>query len=186
MKSSAVSQKQSQKNVQKQTLSMSSSLLLGYSLTKNVTKTVSHKPQAPYLTGKHSKKFKRYVKQGIKTALVSPLFHTACKVVVVIALVAGSVYVSYRFIGKTFANEVIVSQSEIVARVVKLTAVPQEGPEEIVRVQDPEVLKKQNEFYKNVKEGDYILMYQNLAIIYDLRSNRIVAIKRKEITAPKF
>ena len=55
---------------------------------------------------------------------------------------------------------------------------PPEAPYEIVRVQDEEDLKKQNEFYKDVKEGDYILMYKKVAIIYDLRNNAIVAIKR--------
>jgi hypothetical protein len=95
-------------------------------------------------------------------------------------------YTSYRVIGKSFANEVVVSQSEIIARVAKLTPVPQEDPEEIVRVQDPEILKKQNSFYNDVKEGDYILMYPNLAVIYDLRSNSIVAVKRNETGLPKF
>ena len=31
-----------------------------------------------------------------------------------------------------------------------------------------------------VKEGDYIVMYPKLAVIYDLRNNSIVAIKKSE------
>ena len=87
-------------------------------------------------------------------------------------------YGSYLYIGKTFANEVVVSQSEIVARVAKLTSLPAEEPYEIVRVQDEEDLRKQNPFYKDVKEGQYILIYKNIAVIYDLRNNSIIGIKR--------
>jgi hypothetical protein len=93
-------------------------------------------------------------------------------------IVVPMLYGSYIYIGKTFANEVIVSQSEIIARVAKLTSLPQEDPYEIVRVQDQDDLRKQNPFYKDVKEGDYIIMYKNAAIIYDLRNNAIVAMKR--------
>jgi hypothetical protein len=50
--------------------------------------------------------------------------------------------------------------------------------EALVRVQDEETLRKQNTFYKDVREGEYILIYKNLAIIYDLRNNIVVGVKR--------
>lgn len=87
-------------------------------------------------------------------------------------------YMGYLYIGKNVANDIVVSKSEIVARVAALTSVPQENPEKVVRVQDPETLKSQNPFYDNVKEGDYIVMYPSLAVIYDLRNNTIVATKK--------
>ena len=126
----------------------------------------------------YGKKMKRYAKNGVRSILLSPVFHGTFKIVGTTVLVVGMLYGSYIYIGKTFANEIVVSQSEIVARVGKLTSLPQETPYEIVRVQDEEDLRKQNPFYKDVKEGDYILMYNNLAVIYDLRNNTIVAIKR--------
>ena len=135
----------------------------------------SAKIPSPYL-----KKMKRYTKQGVKSLLLSPLFYSMCKVIGTASVVIIVLYSSYLFIGKTFANEVVVSQSEIVARVAKLTNVPQEDPSEIVRVQDQEDLRKQNPFYKDVQEGDYILMYKNTAIIYSLKNNAIVAVKRIE------
>jgi len=121
----------------------------------------------------------RYTKRGLKSMLLSPVFHSIFKISMTACVVTGMLYGSYLYINKTFANEVVVSQSEIVARVGKLTLLPGEAPYEIVRVQDEEDLRKQNDFYKDVKEGDYIMMYKKVAIIYDLRNNTIVAIKRE-------
>jgi hypothetical protein len=96
-----------------------------------------------------------------------------------VCLVAGSsLYGVYNLVSKTFANEVVISKSEIVSRVSKLTPLPEGSPRDVVRVEDENNLKKQNEFYKDVKEGDYVLMYKDMAIIYDLRNNSIVAMRR--------
>ena len=140
-----------------------------------VQNKVAKKVTSPYL-----KRYKRYAKQGIRSVLLSPTFHTSFKIITGLVISTGLLYGSYLYVGKTFANEVVISQSEIVARVAKLTHLPQETPYEIVRVQDKETLRKQNEFYKDVEEGDYILMYKDLAVIYDLRDNRIVATKSVE------
>ena len=146
----------------------------------SVTKTSAkspHKHTAKKIASPYTKKLKRYTKQAIKSLLLSPTFHSSFKIMTALIVSSGLIYASYFFISKTFANEVVVSQSEIVSRVGKLTALPQEAPYEIVRVQDEEDLRKQNPFYKDIKEGDYILMYKDLAVIYDLRANSIVAVK---------
>ena len=124
------------------------------------------------------KKLKRYAKQGFKSLLLAPSFHVAVKVCSAVLLVSSLLYASYFFIGKTFANEVVISQSEIVARVGRLTTLPEGLPDEIVRVQDGEDLRKQNSFYKDIEEGNYILMYKDTAVIYDLRADRVVGVKR--------
>ncbi len=123
----------------------------------------------------------RSTKRGIRTVLLSPVFHTTTKIVLGLIVSSVLLYTSYSFIGRTFANEVVVSQSEIVARVAKLTPLPATLPYEIVRVENKEVLRTQNPFYKNVEEGDYILIYKDIAVIYNLRDNVIVGIKRSEI-----
>lgn len=128
----------------------------------------------------YSKKIKRYIKLFFKKALLSPLFHKSFRFFSWAILACGLAYGSYFFISKTFANEVVVSQDEIVARVSKLTPLPNEKPYEIVRVQDEDDLRTQNPFYKDIKNGDYILMYKNIAVIYDLRANSIVATKYVE------
>lgn len=123
------------------------------------------------------KKLKRSSKNALKQLLLSPAFHVSCKLLLIIGAISVVLYGSYVFIGKSFANEVVISQSEIVARVGRLVTLPQEEPKKVVRVEDPENLRKQGEFFKDIKEGDYILMYPNLAVIYDLRNNRIVSVK---------
>lgn len=129
-----------------------------------------------------AKSIKRNSKIALRSMLLSRTFHTTFKVLVGVMVSAGLFYGSYIAIGKTFANEVVISKSEIVSRVQKLTSlVPMDqDPYDIVRVQDPEDLKKQNEFYKDVEEGDYILMYPNIAVIYNLRNNKIAGIKQVE------
>lgn len=150
----------------------------GVNINVQKVSRVSKRTRTKSVTSYVLKKVKRYIKQGVRSILLSPSFHSSFKVVATAVIVVSLLYGSYLYIGKTFANEIVVSQSEIVARVSKLTVLPQENPYEIVRVQDEEDLQKQNPFYKNVKEGNYILMYKNLAVIYDLRNNVIVGIKR--------
>jgi hypothetical protein len=142
-------------------------------VTKSSTK-IAHKRTTSPIT----KKLKRYTKQGVKSLLLSHTFHSAFKIISVALVGFGFLAASYFFISKTFANEVVVSQSEIVARVSKLTMLPVEAPYEVVRVQDEEDLRKQNPFYKDIKEGDYILIYKDMAVIYDLRNNKILGIRR--------
>ena len=97
------------------------------------------------------KKMKRYGKQTLRSMLLSHTFHTSFKIVTGLLVSTGLLYGSYLIVGRSFANEVVISKSEIVARVGKLTSLPQEEPYDIVRVQDPENLKKQNLFYKDIE-----------------------------------
>ena len=139
----------------------------------SVATRVSSKKTSPLV-----KKMKRYGKQTLRSILLSHTFHTSFKIITGLLISTGLFYGSYLAIGTSFANEVVISKGEIVTRVGKLTSLPKEEPYDIVRVQDPEYLKKQNIFYKDIEEGDYILMYPNLAVIYNLRNNQIVAVKQ--------
>jgi hypothetical protein len=123
---------------------------------------------------------KRQSKQMVKNILLSKLFHTMFKVGTFAVVFCAVSYGLYSYFNRSLENDVVVSKSEIVDRVSKLTSIPAGTPDAVVRVQDPEILKKQNEFYSNVKEGDYIVMYPKMAVIYDLRNNSIVSEKRTE------
>lgn len=126
------------------------------------------------------KRIKRQSRNTLRSILLSHLFQRSVKTLAIVFVAGSSLYGVYHLVGKTFANEVVISKSEIVARVSKLTALPEGDPYDVVRVEDETNLKKQNEFYKDVKEGDYIVMYKDIAIIYNLRSNSIVAIRKTE------
>ncbi len=123
---------------------------------------------------------KRYSKQTLKKILLSKIFHSAFRIFISVSITVATLYGAYSYFHTTLLNDVVVSKSEIVDRVSKLVALPNEDPQDVVRVEDAEILKKQNSFYENVKVGDYIIMYQRVAVIYDLRNNTIVAMKKSE------
>lgn len=120
---------------------------------------------------------KRYGKQTLRDILLSKTFGSAFKVVVAILISGSALYGAYAFIGNSIANDVVVSKSEILARISKHTQLPEGEPEAVVRVQDPATLQKQNTLYENVKEGDYIVIFPTLAVVYDLRNDHIIALK---------
>ncbi len=141
----------------------------------SMKKTVKHNSMS-----RIARTTKRYGKRTLREILLSKTFSTTFKIVIGLMITGSALYGAYAFIGNTFANDVVVSKSEILVRVGKLTELPKGDAEAVVRVQDASALKKQNDFYLNVKEGDYIVIYPNLAIIYDLRNDTIVALKRTE------
>jgi hypothetical protein len=122
-------------------------------------------------------RIKRYSKQTLRDMLLSQTFHRGFKVIIGLLIIASASYGAYALIGESIANDVVVSESEILVRVGKHVQLPEGKPEAIVRVQDPESLKSQAALFENVKEGDYIVMYPTLAIVYDLRNDHIVSLK---------
>ncbi|MBP6888502.1 MAG: hypothetical protein KBC21_02245 [Candidatus Pacebacteria bacterium] len=153
------------------------------SRTSTLQRTSTAKKEAPKRIAKKSsstilRRVKKQSKTLFRAALLSSSFQRSIKVIVGVVFVSSSLYGIYHLVGKTFANEVVISKSEIVSRVAKLTPLPVNEPYDVVRVEDGGSLQKQNEFYKEVKEGDYILMYKDVAVIYDLRNNTIVAMRR--------
>lgn len=75
-------------------------------------------------------------------------------------------------------SEINVSQQEIIFRVKKHLEIPNIEPQSVVRVEDANTLKSQNDFFKDIKEGDYVILYENMAIIYDLKKDEIEAFRR--------
>ena len=120
---------------------------------------------------------KRYGKRTLRDILLSKTFHSGFKILVGLAITGSAFYGAYAFIGTSISKDVVVSESEILTRVARHTELPEGKPEAIVRVQDPETLQKQASLYEHVKEGDYIVIYPTVAVVYDLRNDRIVALK---------
>ena len=156
--------------------------------TKAATKTVAKVPARKKVVTRtavrkvaprsKSSNVSKFGKRTLRAILLSRTLHVLSKVAVVVIIAGGTFYGMYSFASNTFAGDVVISKSEIVARVGRLTTLPVGTPDAVVRVQDPETLRKQNIFYQDVKEGDYIIMYPRLAVIYSLRSDSIVSLKR--------
>lgn len=139
-------------------------------------KTASNKPKnVLFFFGKTAS---RNAKIALKAMLMSRLFNYSFKLSLIGMITFSALYGAYALIGTNVAKDIIVSKSEIISRVGLLTDLPKANPEAVVRVEDPSTLRKQNPFYDSVKEGDYILIYKDLAVIYDLRNNVIVGLKR--------
>jgi hypothetical protein len=145
--------------------------------TKQKTKPKAKASPSKNTFSKIGRATKRYSKVALKSMLLSKAFSASVKLGVIGMVVFTAMYGAYAFIGTTVSKDVIVSKSEIISRVSELTTLPAGKPDAVVRVQDPESLKKQNSFYDAVKEGDYILVYPQLAVIYDLRNNTIIGLK---------
>ena len=60
-------------------------------------------------------------------------------------------YGAYALVGKSVQGDVIISQSEILARISKHTTLPAGDPNAVVRVQDADALQKEAVLYQNVK-----------------------------------
>ena len=69
------------------------------------------------------------------------------------------------------------SDKYILDKVGVLVPLPKNTTPKMVRVDDPDNLRKENLFYAKVKEGDYIIAYPKLLIIYDAVHNEIENIK---------
>ena len=139
--------------------------------------TTSKLEKSPAKKNSISRSAKNLGKKSLRSILLSHTFHTGVRLALISIFIFVPFYGVYAYLGKTVANEIVVSKSQIIERVRELTTLPAENPEAVVRVQDAESLKRQNPFYNKVKSGDYIVMYKTLAIIYDLRNDEILAIK---------
>lgn len=142
----------------------------------NRVRTVASRRTASSLS-RIARSTKRIGKQTLRDILLSKTFNGGFKVFIGLLITGSALYGAYAFIGESIVNDVVVSQSEIIARISKHTQLPEGTPEAIVRVQDAETLHKQATLYENVKEGDYIVIYPTVAVVYDLLNDRIVALK---------
>ncbi len=111
-----------------------------------------------------------------------------------VALVGVGGYVAWQSnAGDDFANlsadtKLTDSQvSELVARVSKFLVVPGDEQPTVVVISGAQQLAAQQSFYKGAKDGDILILYSSRAIIYDVKSNKLVnvgPIVRNDTPAP--
>lgn len=120
---------------------------------------------------------RRYGKRTLRDMLLSKTMHAGFKVMFGLLIGGSALYGAYAVIQRTVADEVIVTESEILSRVRKHVALPEGKPDTVVRVQEPDTLRGQNTLFEGVEEGNYIIMYPTVAVVYDLRNDKIVAMR---------
>lgn len=103
----------------------------------------------------------------VKTAFLSIAF---------IFIVVGALY---GIITTNKTNAESVSQEMVLERLGEQLVLPSEEPLNVVRVSNAKELKEQDEFYEAIKNGDYIIVYDNLSLIYNFDQKLIKKIKTR-------
>ncbi len=78
---------------------------------------------------------------------------------------------------RSWANPPQISDAQVLTRLKTIILLPDAVAPSMAVVTDAGVLKKQQpEFFANVKNGDRLIIYPDLAIIYDYQANKIVKV----------
>ncbi len=72
-----------------------------------------------------------------------------------------------------------INQELVLSELRKSIILPENIPNNMFRVSDSKVLSTQNDFYTNVKNGDYIIVYEEIQLIYDFENKLIKKIKTR-------
>ena len=62
-----------------------------------------------------------------------------------------------------------IENADVLDRVRSHIMLPKVSPNKIIRINNIEALRAQNAFYKDIEEGDFIIIYPKKAYIYDSR-----------------
>ncbi len=65
------------------------------------------------------------------------------------------------------------SNADVLSRLGSHIILPKGDPKKIIRISNIETLREQNSFYKGIEEGDFIIIYNKKAYIYDSRHDII-------------
>jgi hypothetical protein len=94
-----------------------------------------------------------------------------------LVILAGLIYSQYQlYILKDPAYQQKVAEEQVqllLKKVSKIMLLPTETPQ-IVQIQDVEKLKAQQPFFKDAQNGDEVLIYTNMAIVYSPSMNKII------------
>lgn len=96
-----------------------------------------------------------------------------------LSLVSGLmvVIVIFGYINSARTKAESITQDNVISQLSKQIVLPNEIPVTFLRVSDAKTLALQDEFYKNVQNGDYIIVYNSMALVYDFSNNRIENVK---------
>ena len=98
-----------------------------------------------------------------------------------IFIVSSSIFIIfillYGIIKSNKSKAESITQDTIISQLSKTINLPENNLISIMRVSDAKNLSNQNTLYKNVKNGDYIIAYKSMVLVYDFDSRFIKNIK---------
>ena len=104
----------------------------------------------------------------------SKLFKLVFVCIAFISILFVSVYAIF-LNNRTSAESI--NQATVLEHLSKNLVLPQEEVNSVMRVSNAKELSSQEEFYKDVKNGDYIIIFDKLVLIYDFDKSLIKNIK---------
>lgn len=96
-----------------------------------------------------------------------------------IALVFILIAAFYGIIMGSKTSAESINQEMVLEKLGTQLVLPEVEPNKVMRVSDAKELALQDEFYKNVKNGDYIILYDNLMLIYNFDQKLIKNVKTR-------
>ncbi len=86
---------------------------------------------------------------------------------------------TFSFVRTKIASSTTVTQDSVLNQLKKNINLPETQPIDFKRISDAKALSSQALFYKDVKNGDYIIVYDYMALVYDFTNSKIISIKTK-------
>lgn len=109
--------------------------------------------------------------------LTSKRPHNALLIAIIIMLCVTLIVLGYLFFQYKTLSSATNDPERIIKKVSRILLVDQNVTPRVEKAQDIAELKDANkEFYVNVQEGDYLLLYPNRFIIYREQDNQIINI----------
>lgn len=68
----------------------------------------------------------------------------------------------------------VFSREEVLDKISGHITLPKEAINIFVKIKNPEELRKISSIYENVEEGDYLIAYKNLAVVYNADSDKLI------------
>lgn len=134
---------------------------------KRVQKIIEETNDKLPLSGNLYKKNRRRISLSKTFKMI---FLSAVSVFVFIIVVFG-------FINNSRSKAESVTQENVIEQLSKQLVLPDDLPKDFLRVSNAKTLASQDDFYKNVKNGDYIIVYDTMALVYDFAGNKIENVK---------
>jgi len=66
-----------------------------------------------------------------------------------------------------------INKDNLIENVRRHVELPNGNPEQVFRIQDAKAIKSEGEFYKDAEDGDWVIIYNSKAVIYDGRKDVI-------------
>ena len=138
-------------------------------------------------TKKTEKQVKIIKKENTELPLSGNLFErnrkriSAFKLLRLIFVSSTSIFILfiilYGVIKSNRTNAESITQDTVISQLSKTINLPENDLVSIMRVSDAKTLSNQDNLYKNVKNGDYIIVFKSMVLVYDFDSRFIKDIK---------